>query len=247
MNLLLAMSRITTFVFMTPFLKGRTVPNMAKLVISVALSVYAARNMEDVDVSGIIPFAAMIMMQIMIGLLLAYITELVFSGAQMAGGIIDLDMGFSQSSLLDPSGGARITVVSNLFSILFMIVFLALGGFQALMYTVMYSFDFLNMDVVGDKDLWFSLIVEVFGYSLSMAIQIAIPLMASMFIVNFMILIIGRMAPQMNILMNMFAIKIAVGLCFLFLSVPLLGELFAGMTDELRAFHYDAIELLLKK
>lgn len=245
-GVLLAFARISTFLFMMPFLRSRSIPLLAKITIALSLSLLGGHEMAKVPVDDLLTLSVYVGIQVTIGLILAYITEMVFAAAQMAGGVIDIDMGFSASQVFDPGGGQRITVISNLFYLLFAVVFISLGGFDSLMYAIVYSFDYISIDIVVERNIWFEFILMVFTYMLNMTIQIALPLMASMFIVNFMLLIIGKMSPQMNILMNMFAIKICIGFVFLFLTLPFIADIFAVMNDDLRDFHMQAIKLLMK-
>ncbi len=70
-------------------------------------------------------------------------------------------------------------------------------------------------------------------FAITSAVEIALPLMGSLFIINFVLILIAKNAPQLNIFMNAFVIKITCGILFIAMSVPMLGYVFKNMTDVL--------------
>ena len=78
-------------------------------------------------------------------------------------------------------------------------------------------------------------------------VQVALPFMATIFIVNFIFLIIGRATPQINIFANVFIIKIMLGFIFILLAIPYLSEVFMQINDVLTEQLFEVLEVLVKK
>lgn len=246
-GVILAFSRIASFLFLIQFLKSRTIPAVAKIVISLALSMAVAGQMSEVTVSTLPELIGLIVMQTLIGITLAFVVELIMTSVEIAGGIIDIDMGFSSITVLDPSSNRQVTIVSTVFSTLFTVVFIQIGGLHFLISGIIFSFKFATPEFFIGKLSFIEAILAVFSYMLVASIQIALPFIATMFIVNMVLLILGKSAPQMNIFMTMYMIKIAVGLFVLYISLPFLSEVFMQINDHLTEDFADVMNEIFMK
>ncbi len=98
-------SRVASFLFFFPLLKGRNIPNSVKVVFGMAISIPVA---TWVDVSGITTLPDLLLRvtsEVVFGLALAKLVEIIAVIPKMAGFMIDYDLGFSQVNLIDPSYG----------------------------------------------------------------------------------------------------------------------------------------------
>jgi len=246
-GMILAFSRVSSFLFMIPFLKNRSIPAIAKITISLAISMGVAGKMGELQVETMPQLVGLIAVQVLIGLTLAFVVEMVFASVTIAGGILDIDMGFSAVTLIDPSSSQMTTVISNLFSILFTIIFIQVGGLNFLISGIVYSFKFTTPEFFIAKASFMEIILVVFSYMLMAAVQLALPFIATMFIVNFILLILGKSAPQMNIFLTMFMIKIAVGMVVLYLSLPFIGEVFMQINEDMTEKYMEVMNEIFTK
>lgn len=244
---ILAFARIASFLFFVPFLKGSYIPSMAKVSLSLALAVFCANKVDVGEIESLTVFVFLILAQIMIGLTLALIVEMFFQVAVMAGSLMDFDMGLAMAEVVEPSSGRRVTVMATFFNILFILVFIGTGGTQILIMNIVYSFKFTDVGFFLGDAAFIEILLAVFAYMMTGAIQLALPFMATIFIVNFVFLIIGRASPQINIFANMFIIKIALGFLFIYLSLPLLGEAFVQLSEVLGERMFEIIEVMLSR
>lgn len=246
-GLLLAFARISSFLFMVPFLKGQTIPSTAKVALSLALACIVANDMSAVEVETTLGFIFLLFLQIMMGIALAFFVEMFFQIAVMAGSLMDFDMGLSMAEVVDPASGRRVTVMANIFHILFTVIFIAVGGLQMLIANIMYSFKFTEPNFFLVEADFMELLLAIFAYMMTATVQIALPFMATIFIINFIFLIVGRATPQINIFANIFIVKILLGFVFIFLSIPYLSEVFMQINDVLTERLFEIIEILVKK
>ena len=116
--------RITSFCFSYRF-SGRSVPTMAKITFGLGLSITVADKIDlpPMTTNGeVVAYAAT---QLVIGLSLAKIIEMLLNVPKMAGHIIDFDIGFSQSSLFDVNSGTQSTLIATIFD-MFSLLYLCL-------------------------------------------------------------------------------------------------------------------------
>lgn len=244
---IVAFARIYSFLAFVPFLKSRSIPRLAKTSFAMALALFVAKDHLPIgEIMNAPVFIATIFVQIAIGVTLAYVVDAIFSATSMAGSLFDLDMGFSNAQIFNPGSNQASTIFSNLFLTVFGIIFIMLGGMNNLIIGITYSFQFEANSAFLIEANFIDMILAIFLFVLNASMQIALPLIASMFIVNIMILVLGKVAPQMGIFANMFIIKIAAGFLLFVVSIPMLGEVFVQLTNNLNEKFLEVLEVLLK-
>ncbi len=242
-EIIFAFARISSFLFMLPILSGKMIPRMGKIVLAVGLSLAVVGKVDVSHVESTFGLIGYLLMQIIIGITLAKIVEMLMVIPTLAGSIMDMELGFSSISMYDPTTKQNNTILGVMLNIMFVVLFISLGGIQNLIVAIIRSFELTDtLMFLGKKEF-----LEFYGsigvYMLSSAVQIALPIMGAMFIVNFVLLIIGKTAPQTQIFTNMFPIKIASGILFLAVTIPILGNVFDHLSshviDEfIRSFNY---------
>lgn len=230
-TVILAFSRITAFLFMIPFLNGRYIQTLAKVSIALALSFASIGQMPELQFESLPQMTMAVLIQIAIGITMGYIISLVMAAAAMAGGIMDMDIGFSMVNMLDPSTNTNSSVLQTLFNNFYYVIFITLGGIPSLMSGIVASMKFVSPSFfIGNHD-FMDYVLAVFLYMLTAAVQISLPMIGAMFILNITMLVIGKSSPQFNIFMNGIGIKIAVGVLLICMILPFVGQVFTSMNE----------------
>jgi flagellar biosynthetic protein FliR len=246
MAILLAFARITAFLFIVPVFRQSSIPAISKITIGVALSFASLSKMPELDIHSMPSFALALLIQVAIGITLGYIVEVIISAASMAGGIMDMDIGFSMAMMMDPATKQNSSVLQVLLSTLYYVIFLATGGFNALMTTIVASMKFIQPTAYFGNQSFMDYILSVVLYMLTAAVQISLPLTATMFILNIIMLVIGKSSPKLNIFMNGIGIKIGVGILMLCMVMPFVGQVFISMNEVLLDKFNDALMEMFK-
>lgn len=242
-EVIFAFARISSFLFVLPLLSGKMIPRMAKMVLAVGLSLAVVGKIDVSQINDTFEVIGYLIMQIIIGITLAKIVEMLMIIPTIAGSIMDMELGFSSISMYDPTTKQNNTILGVMLNIMFVVIFISLGGIQNLIIAIIRSFELTDTLLFLGKKEFLEFYTSVGVYMLSSAIQIALPIMGAMFIVNFVLLIIGKTAPQTQIFTNMFPIKIAAGLLFIAVTIPILGNVFEYISSHLldefvRSFNY---------
>jgi len=233
LNTFFAFCRIASFLFFLPFFSGRSVPAMAKITFGLGLSITVADKIDVplMTTSGeVVAYAAT---QLVIGLSLAKIIEMLLNIPKMAGHIIDFDIGFSQSSLFDVNSGTQSTLIATIFDMFFVIIFVSLGGINYFVATILKSFQYTEAISKLLTTSFLDSLLATLLFAITSAVEVALPIMGTLFIINFVLILIAKNAQQLNVFMNAFLIKITCGILFIAMSVPMLGYVFKNMTDVL--------------
>ncbi|MEH7457135.1 flagellar biosynthetic protein FliR [Bacillus sp. JJ1127] len=228
-----AFCRVTSFLYFLPFFSGRSIPAMAKVTFGLGLSITIADKVDVSHIKTVWDVVAFAGTQIVIGLALSKIVEMLWNIPKMAGHILDFDIGLSQASLFDVNAGSQSTLLATIFDIFFLVIFISLGGIDYFVATILKSFQYTEAISNLLTTNFLDSLLATLLFAITSAVEIALPLMGSLFIINFVLILIAKNAPQLNVFMNAYVIKITCGILFIAMSVPMLGYVFKNMTDVL--------------
>ncbi|HHW43956.1 MAG TPA: flagellar type III secretion system protein FliR [Desulfotomaculum sp.] len=164
-----------------------------------------------------------------VGLVLGFVTTLVFQSLNMAGQIMDIQMGFFMANLFDPAMGHQATITSRFLYLLGMVLFLILDGHHLLIAGLARSYQLVPLTGASLDGTTTLAVVQMFARMVALGVQIAAPVVAVVLIIDICLGILGRTAPEMNIFMLGFPLKIALGILTLSVMVPLFGVVFRAM------------------
>lgn len=177
--------------------------------------------------------------QVLIGVTIGFVLQMVFSAMSQAGETIALSMGLGFASMVDPAQGVQVPVVSSYFVIMATLMFLALQGHLVLIELTLASFYSLPVAAEGLSRTDLLALVSWGTTMFKYALLVALPAVASMLMVNLSMGVITRAAPQLNIFAVGFPMMITLGFVLMFLTLPvllpqlveLLQEAFGLITD----------------
>ena len=158
--------------------------------------------------------------QVLIGVAMGFILQLVFAAFVIAGQSIAITMGLGFASMIDPQNGMQVPVISQTFLIMATLIFLSLNGHLVLIEVLANSFQNLpvGMLVPSRDGLW--QLVTWGSNMFAGGMLIALPAVAALLLVNLAFGVTTRAAPQLNIFAVGFPVMIMVGLAFLILTLP---------------------------
>ncbi|GIN70460.1 flagellar biosynthetic protein FliR [Bacillus sp. J14TS2] len=233
---LLVFMRISAFFVSVPLFSYRTIPTIFKIGFSfiLAVMIYYTLDVSPIPIDG--TYLLLILKEAVIGLLLGFIAYMMLSAIQIAGGFIDFQMGFAIANVIDPQTGAQSPLMGQYlytFSLLFL---LAVNGHHLIIDGIFNSYHFIPIDqfVVAFGEEGFILyVMKSFGMMFMIAFQMAIPIVASLFLVDVALGIVARTVPQLNIFVVGFPIKIAVSFIVIFIVMALLFAAVHNLFEEM--------------
>ncbi len=218
LSFLLTLFRISLLVFVLPFFGGEGVPMQAKgaLCLLLTFALWPALSFSGVAFPAH-PFAIamMILSEMLLGLTIGLIIRFLFAAVQTGGMLIGFQMGFSMVNVVDPDSGVSESVTSHFLYMIALMTFLAINGHLYLLHALSLSFTFIPPGGMIITPHMYRDILFFSGQMFVLAIRIAAPVMIAIFLIDLALALISRAAPQMNVLIVGFPIKIAVGFVFL--------------------------------
>ncbi len=241
LTFLLVFVRITAFMVTAPVFSGRQIPAPYKIGFSALLSILCAAVLNEPLHS--LPewsIVLLILKEFMIGIALGMTANIMLYSVQIAGSLLDLQIGFSMANLFDPNIGMNTQLTGRLKNILAILFFFSTNAHHLLIQAILGSFDWISLQAfvpaLTDGRMS-SFILECFKDMFMLGFMMAAPIIGTLFIVDFAIGIISRTVPQMNILAIAPPVKILVHFLIYFMILPsffyLLNILFENMFDSM--------------
>jgi flagellar biosynthetic protein FliR len=221
-SLMWPMMRIGAMFISMPVIGTRLVPTRVKIIISLVLSAVVLPLLPDLPQVEALSLEGLLVsaQQILIGLSMGFTMQLVFGALMIAGEAIAMSMGLGFASMVDPTNGVSVPVISQFFVIIGTLLFLALGGHLMLIQLVVNSFDSLPISATGvGRDSFWALVT--WGSQMFIgALWIAIPALISMLVITLSMGVMTRAAPQLNIFSVGFPVSMFMGFIILILVIP---------------------------
>lgn len=222
---LLVISRVGGFFLDAPIFSHRSIPVLVKagLVISLSLLILPFISLEKLQSSvGGLQLLLNMVKEVWVGLILGFGVRLVFIGVQIAGQLIDYQMGFGFVNVVDPETRVQVPIMGQFLLILATLTFLILRGHHLLIQALVKTFEIIPLGrLVFPLPLTQNL-VRLFSGIFVFAFKVASPVVISLFLVDIAYSVIARAVPQANILIVGFPLKIGLGILFFLFSLPLL-------------------------
>ncbi|MBX3560520.1 MAG: flagellar biosynthetic protein FliR [Sphingomonas sp.] len=228
---MVAMLRPGAAMLAAPIFGSPAVPVQLRLIVALALGIPALGATQFVlPADGLASFEGVLLIagEIMAGLAIGFAVQIGFAAAVIAGEVIGNAMGLGFAAMVDPSSGQSNPVVGQFLSIVATLLFLAIGGHLALAVTIVESYRALP-----PGDAWMSQEsirgLVFFGSVLfSAGLSIALPVAFAIVLVQIMMGVLARSAPQLNLFAVGFPAALLAGVVLLAIAAPVLGEGIAG-------------------
>ena len=213
--------RVSAMVTAAPVFGTRSVPLKIKIITALAITSVLVPILPVPEVDVFSPLAILIILQqILIGLILGFSVQLVFSAVITGGQIVAMQMGLGFSLMVDPQNGSQSPVLSQFYILLVMLVYLAINGHLVLVEVLAESFRTMPISAEGLVATDFMQVVRWGGNIFAGGLAIALPAIASLLVVNITFGVMTRSAPQLNIFAIGFPITIMIGFALVMVTLP---------------------------
>lgn len=171
--------------------------------------------------------------ELLLGLLQGFFLVMVYSVFQMAGGFISQQMGFNASEVYDPLAQMEQPVLGQFLNLAAMLVFLTAGGFQEVFLTnVWASFHSLRaVDFLSHPDFVSTTLITSLGSLFARSFLLSLPIFGVLLLTTVALGLVGKAAPQMNLMMMGFPINIGFGFMVMIAGMPFLVQAFTAVID----------------
>ncbi|MDW7674619.1 MAG: flagellar biosynthetic protein FliR [Bacillota bacterium] len=240
--LMLIWGRVAGLFLIAPVFSSRNIPGIVKIGLSGLICLTIAPIVNPIEMPDhILGYAMLISLEMLIGFSIAFLVQLIFAAIQLAGQLIDMQMGFFIVNVVDPEHGTQVPLIGNYKFLIALIVFLLIDGHHMLIRAIVSSYQFLPIgtNIVGGDLVAF--MIDAFRGMFITALQISAPTVGTLFVVTIALGIIARTVPQMNVFVVGMPVNIGIGFIMLITSITLYIYLLSSLFSR----SYYRIDLLL--
>jgi flagellar biosynthetic protein FliR len=234
------LARVSPLFVLAPLFSSQLLPARVRGIVAVALTVglvpVVARERIPTETFEL---AGLIGKELLVGLAFAFAVGALFAALSVAGTFLDSGIGFSFGATVDPISGSSAAVLSQLYALIGVLIFIAIGGDAWVVQGLARTYDLVPLESFPSLGALTSGALTAFVGIFAAAIQVAGPVLLALILTDAAFGMVSRVVPQLNVFAVGFAAKIVVGLLVLGVTLPFIAgwlsnELEASVTDALR-------------
>lgn len=238
---LMVLLRMSGIFIITPIFSNAVIPTKVKAMLVLMLSLISFPPLMARDLLPKPENPSEILMigtgEVFIGFFIGFMVLLVITLFQISGQFYSIQMGFGIINVFDPLAEASVPIISQLKTLLMSVLFLVIDGHHFVMRAVLKSYRFLPTAASVNVETLAYEIVSKMDEIFHIAFLIGVPLIGVVFLISTTLGILTKIAPQLNVMILGFGLKVLVGIStFLFLlpdfvrmSVDFFEENFQGL------------------
>lgn len=235
---LLILVRVTCFVYVAPFFSMRNTPANVRVAMSffTSLLLYQALTpAEAVNYSSLMGYTVIVLKEALVGLLIGFAANVCTSIVNFAGSIADMETGLSMVTLMDPTSRESTSITGVLYQYVLMFMMIATGMYRYLFGALADTFVLIpvNGAVFRSESLVNSMLEFLSDYVI-IGFRIVLPIFCSILLLNAVLGILAKVAPQMNMFAVGIQLKVLVGLSVLFLTAGMMPGIADFVFDEMK-------------
>lgn len=216
-------ARVSGFILFNPILGRTNIPAAFRTGMALVLSwfVMGMTRQQVPAPTGTVELMIHLLLEIALGYLLGMAVNFFFYIVQLAGSMVDTQMGMTMNQMYDAGAQANMSVTGMIFNVLMTLLFFAAGGHLTLLEIFLTSEEIVPLGAVSIGLPAYNYLLELFVQCTILAVKLCMPIMAAELIAQVGMGVLMKVIPQINIFAINIDLKVLVGLSLLFmLMVP---------------------------
>lgn len=231
------LTRLSGLFMSAPLFSTYPIPNQVKIWLSATIAFLLFPviqvNTTIVTPNSVPALTLILFKEFTIGYAIGFCAKILFSGIELGVNTFTIQMGLSADQALNPASGGNSPVLSQAYTYLATMIFVAIGAHRWLFSAIYNSFKSMP---VGYTFTFSSGLLEqiviITGQLFSLALNIAIPIFGVLFITDVLLGFTSKMMPQMNIFMVSLPLKIYLGLLLSLMFMRPMAEYIAVIIEQ---------------
>lgn len=236
---LLIFIRMTGLFILSPIFGRNNLPAIFKIGFSFFLAVIFV-NVNDIPTvsmsSNITLYALYIIKELIVGLVIGYATYVIMSAIYLAGQMIDMQVGFGSVNVLDATSNIQVPLTSNFYYMYIILIFLTLNGHFYIIQALFRSFEVIPIDMMGFNPDFTPEVIDIMQEMFEIALRIAAPIIATIFVADVVLGVLSRTIPQMNVFQLGMPLKIIIGLAVIMVTFVYANGITESITEIMNEY-----------
>lgn len=232
-------ARMSGFVLMNPVTGRRNLPGLFRsgFVLVLSVFVFSVTDQTAQVPRGLAEMAVRLLLELGLGFVLGMVMEFFFYIPQLAGQVVDTQMGMTMNQIYDAGAQANMSVTGVLLNTLMILLFFAAGGHHTLLRVMLTSGDVVPFGAAAFGQDVVSAALELFIQCTTLALKLSMPILAAELMGQLGMGVLMKVIPQINIFAINIDLKVLIGLALLLVLISPISEFLltmeASMLDSL--------------
>ena len=228
---LICLARVAAMFAAIPIFSGAQIPAQMRIGIAVLFAMLTYPIVKEFIPNGSfspVELGLLIAAEIILGLLVGFLAQLVFLAAEFAGSIIGYQMGFAAANVFDPTTQQQVALVAQFQGIFAILLFLGLDIHHLFIEAIVASFEMLPPGGLNLSGGAIPMIIEVANHSLILSIRLVAPILALLILSNLTLGVMARVFPQLNVFLLSFPLNIGISFIVMGLTLGIMANILQG-------------------
>lgn len=242
---LLIVVRLTTFIYISPFFGTNNVPHIVKIGLGLILSyvLYGVIDRPVVVFETETEYAIIVAKEAICGLLIGLGAQLCTTVTSLAGFIVDMETGMSMAQVFDINTRQQTSITGGIYQAALSLMLIASGMYQYLIRALAESFTLIPLGYVHlNADKLLDSFVSFMSEYMSIAFRIALPIFCCILMLNAVLGILAKVAPQMNMFAVGIQLKVLSGLSIMYVTAFTLPRVAEFVFTEMKTMVVRMVE-----
>ncbi|HCJ06873.1 MAG: flagellar biosynthetic protein FliR [Lachnospiraceae bacterium] len=240
--------RVMGAIAFAPIFGNRTVTRRVRIFIGIAcaLAVFTANPYVPLGYSTFLEYTILLLKELIVGITIGFMSNVTLSIINAAGQFIDREIGFSMVSDFDPGMNTEITITAEFYNMLVMLIMLCSNMHYFILSALSDSFQLIPLgNVTIDTGTLYDTMVRYIADYFIISVRIALPVMIAIMLLNVVLGVLAKTAPQMNMFVIGMQLKIFVGFAVLFVTIGFLPNITEYIYKEMQTVVTDVIKAFM--
>ena len=218
------LARITAFLYTAPIFNLRNIPQRVKLLFAMLLSflLFEILPYEPLSYFTSVGYTVLIGKEVLAGLIMGFIANISFQILSFSGRLMDMEIGFSMVTEFDPLTNNQVTITANFYTYAVTLMFLVTDMHQIVLRAICDSFQLIPVGTTIIHSEIYTSMLDFLKDFFILGFRIILPMFATILIINIVLGILAKVAPQMNMFVIGLQLKVLVGLTVLIFMIGML-------------------------
>jgi flagellar biosynthetic protein FliR len=225
-------ARVSGLMIMAPVFSSTVIPREVRVALLVTLTVLlapVALASATTSARGVPALSApAFLSEVLIGMAIGFGAALMVGAAEAAGDVMAVQIGLSGAAILDPINNSQVPILGSFMQLFAIALLLSLDLHLGMLQALADSTSALPVGVPVDVTQGVGAMLKLAGALFAFGARFAAPVIAVVLIANVALAVLGRAAPQLNVLTVSFPVQITLGLMSLVAALPAIGRFFTG-------------------
>ena len=232
--------RVASFVFVAPFFSTKGVPNQVKIAYIIY---YFGPEHIYPEYNTVLGFCTVVLKEVSVGLLIGLAAQMCTSIVLFAGRIMDMEVGLSMANVFDPATNEQASITGALLQYGVMLILYTTGLHRFLLKALMETFTLIPISGVHiNTDRLLEILINFLSNYIIIGFRICLPVFASITLMNIVLALLAKLAPQMNMFSVGIQLKLLAGLSVIVITVTLLPDICNFIFDQIQQMMVSIVE-----